>query len=74
LTALGLGGPIAQPRRDARQHWVVRAGATDWSHEARRKSSARGVTAETYSGVGSFGETKAINRPPTREADWVTTW
>jgi len=31
------------------------------------------MTAENYSDVGSFGETKAINRPPTREADWATT-
>jgi len=40
--------------------------------EAERKSSARSVTAENYSGVGSFGETKAINRQPRYEADWAT--
>jgi hypothetical protein len=31
------------------------------------------VTAENYGDVGSFDETKAINRPPRREADWATT-
>ena len=41
--------------------------------EPRRESSARGVTAENYSGVGSFGDTKAINGPPRRKADWATT-
>jgi hypothetical protein len=35
-------------------------GAAERAHQAKRKSSARSVTAENYSGVGSFGETKAI--------------
>jgi hypothetical protein len=43
------------------------------THEARRKSCARSVIAENYSGVGSFGDTKAINGPPRRKADWATT-
>lgn len=30
------------------------------THKAERKSSARGVTTENYSGVGSFGDTEAI--------------
>ena len=40
---------------------------------AERKSSARSVTAENYSGVENFGETKAINRQPRYKADWATT-
>jgi helix-turn-helix protein len=48
-------------------------GAAERTHEAGRKSSARSVTAENYSGVESFDETKAINGPPRREADWATT-
>jgi hypothetical protein len=34
----------------------------------RRKSSARSMTAENYSDAESFGDTKASNRPPRREA------
>ena len=48
-------------------------GDPERTHEARRKSSARSVAAENYSGVGSFGNTKAINGPPRRKADWATT-
>ena len=43
---------------------VGREGADEGSHDAERQSSARGVTTENYSGVGSIGETNAINRPP----------
>jgi hypothetical protein len=35
-------------------------GDAERTHKARRKSSARGVTAENYSYVGSFGDTEAI--------------
>ena len=47
--------------------------AAEASHKAGRKSSAWGVTAGNYSGAGSFGETRAINGPSRREADWATT-
>jgi hypothetical protein len=48
-------------------------GAAARTRQAERKSSARSVTAENYSGVGSFGDAKAINGPPRRGADWATT-
>jgi hypothetical protein len=48
-------------------------GATEAGRRAGRKSSAWSVTVGTYSGVGSFGETKAIKRPPRHVADWATT-
>jgi hypothetical protein len=35
-------------------------GDAERTHEAGHKSSARSVTAENYSSVGSFGETEAI--------------
>ena len=43
------------------------------THEAVRKSTARSVTAENYSGVGRLGETEAISGPPKREADRAQT-
>ena len=52
---------------------IVRDGVAERRHEAERQNSARSVTAENYSDVGSFGDTKAINCPPSREADWATT-
>jgi hypothetical protein len=50
-----------------------RVGGAERPREARRKSTARSVTAENYSGVGSLGETEAINGPPKREADRAQT-
>jgi hypothetical protein len=50
-----------------------RIGAARRTQEAGRKSTARSVTAENYSGVGSLGETEAIDGPPKREADRAQT-
>jgi hypothetical protein len=43
---------------------VVGERAGEGTHDVERQSSARGVTTENYSGVGSIGGTNAINRPP----------
>ncbi len=68
IECAGLGGRDCDGRLERVEGSAVR------TLEAERKSSARSVTAENYSGVGSFGETKAINGQPRHEADWATTF
>jgi hypothetical protein len=56
-----------------RERIQARRAIAERTHKAECKSSARSVTVETYSGVGSLGETEAINGPPKREADRAQT-
>ena len=70
-------------KRVARVRWVWRTdcaaasmcakGAAERTHEPRRQNCARSVIAENYSGVGSFGGTKAINGSPARSRPGSTT-
>lgn len=68
------GGRVCWPgRTDCATASSCAEGAAARTHQAERKSSARSVTAENYSGVASFGDAKAINGPPRRDANWATT-
>ena len=52
-----------------RERIEARGAVAGRTHKAERKSSARNVTAENYSGVGSLCETEVINGPRKREAE-----
>jgi hypothetical protein len=52
-----------------RERIQARGAVAGRTHKSERKSSARNVTAENYSCVGSLCETEVINGPRKREAE-----
>jgi hypothetical protein len=62
------GGPAG-----FRERIKARGAVAGRTHKSERKSSARNVTAENYSCVGSLCETEVINGPLKREAERTKT-